>query len=398
MNLTPTGITNMIAEGNTELSFDEARTFSGINAGICYGSHGYWGTDVTNPDKAYNRFNKVASTGHHSIAGHVEVTVLLEDIPKAVAMVLNSLSEYNTSEKSGRYTKMTGASEKEQKKYNKWVAIFADKIKELYTDLDDKAVSKLAMENARYLLSIFTPTTMSYTTSIRQWNYILDWCKRFESLPMRKNNYNTKMKAALKELGDLIETKLFVRELRDFKRRQFDFLACQVKSTWSSPDIEEYFHETYLTTYESSFVALAQAQRHRNLDYYMVFSGKSERFYIPEIIREDESLSEEWIKDLTSLKSVVPQATLVKVYETGTVENFLLKCSERLCGRAQLEVMKQTKDTLIKIDKLGKYNDMLAKKLENYIKDDKIKTKCQILHSCKESCIHGPNGALGRVI
>ena len=34
---------------------------------------------------------------------------------------------------------------------------------------------------------------------------------------------------------------------------------------------------------------------------------------------------------------------LVKVNERGTWENFVLKCTERLCGAAQLEIMDQTK-------------------------------------------------------
>ena len=39
---------------------------------------------------------------------------------------------------------------------------------------------------------------------------------------------------------------------------------------------------------------------------------------------------------------------LVRVNERGTVENFVLKCTERLCGAAQLEIMDQTKEIMNK--------------------------------------------------
>lgn len=32
----------------------------------------------------------------------------------------------------------------------------------------------------------------------------------------------------------------------------------------------------------------------------------------------------------------------MQVNERGTIENFVLKCTERLCGSAQLEIMEQT--------------------------------------------------------
>jgi hypothetical protein len=48
---------------------------------------------------------------------------------------------------------------------------------------------------------------------------------------------------------------------------------------------------------------------------------------------------------------------LVKVNERGTVENFVLKCTERLCGAAQLEIMEQTVETMNKYLEAVK-NDM----------------------------------------
>lgn len=109
MKINVTGETCMLAE-NDEISLQEYEVFAGMNAGICYGEHGYYGTAITDPEKALKRFENVIKNGHHSIADHIRVTILLSDVPKAVAMVLNNLGDYATSEKSGRYTKMTGSS------------------------------------------------------------------------------------------------------------------------------------------------------------------------------------------------------------------------------------------------------------------------------------------------
>ena len=39
---------------------------------------------------------------------------------------------------------------------------------------------------------------------------------------------------------------------------------------------------------------------------------------------------------------------LVQVNERGTIENFVLKCMERLCGFSQLEIMQETKNIMNK--------------------------------------------------
>jgi len=74
---------------------------------------------------------------------------------------------------------------------------------------------------------------------------------------------------------------------------------------------------------------------------------KSPEYYVPKIIRDTE-FEEEWLRDITSLEEFYPQGMLIKVNERGTVENFVLKCTERLCGAAQLEIMEQTRNTMDK--------------------------------------------------
>ena len=45
---------------------------------------------------------------HHSVFGHDYISLYFEGIPKIIAMMINNEKDYNTSEKSGRYTVMFG--------------------------------------------------------------------------------------------------------------------------------------------------------------------------------------------------------------------------------------------------------------------------------------------------
>ena len=401
MKLTVTAITKE-QEGITKPDLIDMETFSGKNAGICYGSHGYFGTAVTDPEKALKRFETVGATGHHSVADHANVTILFEGIPKIVAMILNSNRVYATSEKSGRYTEMEGSSEIEKELYNKWVDIFTKEITDLDMGMGTKHINKLAMENARYLLSVFTPTTMSHTKNIKDWNYLIDWCEKYCEVLIQDGKYNSKFDRELygdiHRLGEALKELLYVGELRDTKDRHLNFLALQTNDIFRDIE-EEVFREQYTAVYKASFVHLAQAQRHRTIDYRMVFDGIATEFFVPYVIK-GTTLEEEWLNDISKVSNyTVPQGTLVKVIEQGTIDNFFLKCTERLCGRAQLEIATQTEYTLLKMEQHGKFTEPVRKELERYIKDGKVNTKCRIIKGgCKEPCIFGPSGALNRLV
>ena len=92
----------------------------------------------------------------------------------------------------------------------------------------------------------------------------------------------------------------------------------------------------YATTYNASFAELAQAQRHRTINYNMkVLEGQ---FYVPEILKDSESFVELWLSDLKELADNYPQATLLEINEMGTLDAFALKLKERKCTFAQLEI------------------------------------------------------------
>ena len=75
-------------------------------------------------------------------------------------MILNNEKVYNTSEKSARYTKMQPSKE-EKELYEKWIEIYKEICisAKISKNRRKKGSEKLAQENARYLISVFTPAT-----------------------------------------------------------------------------------------------------------------------------------------------------------------------------------------------------------------------------------------------
>ena len=364
---------------------EEALDFSGKEAGICYLPDDLDKLLNEEKEKTSKRVNRTLKSGHHSVFGHPTYNLSLQGIPKILAMILNNEKIYNTSEKSARYTKME-PSKAEKELYEKWIEIYKEKIAEEYPKIDEKRVEKLAQENARYLISIFTPATvMGHTLNFCQLNYTIHW---FEDYIKNEedNEFSKKLKPVLQEFIDEVQD-LNVEDLNSrMKNRKLSLFA--------SRDREEEFGENYCTTYLVSFAELAQAQRHRTLIYEMSFLEKPQ-YYIPSIIKGTK-LEEEWLKDISSLEKYYPQGMLVKVNERGTLENFILKCTERLCGAAQLEIMEQTNITL--------------KKYLEATKDTKPEIYAELLPyskgarctfpgwKCEAPCVFGGKGAMQRKI
>ena len=316
---------------------EEAINFSGKSAGICYMPDSMETLFSEPIEKTERRAKGTLASGHHSVFGHVTYNLSLEGIPKILAMILNNEKMYNTSEKSARYTKME-PSEKEEKLYEKWIEIYQKVIVEEYPEIDEKKVKKLAMENARYLISVFTPATiMEYTVNFGQLNYIAHWFEDFIK-NAEENAFNVKLKKVFREFNDKISD-LLVPELNsDVKGRTISLFAKRRR--------EEEFGENYCVNYQGTFAELAQAQRHRTL-YYEMFIPEEHRYFVPPIIKGTD-YEKEWLEDITSLDGEFPQGLLLDINERGTVENFVMKCQERLCGAAQLEIALQTKEILNK--------------------------------------------------
>ena len=439
MNFKVIGLT-VETDGMTPEQLEQAKIFSGKNAGICYMQDSYFDSTVSDPNRALPRFKTTVNNAHHSIADHVRIEVVLEGISKMLAMVLNSLQDYATSEKSGRYTVMTGNSERECELYDKWCKIYEECILNEDPFIDPKLAKKLAQENARYVLSVFTrSTSMGYSTSLRQWNYIYDWCQKYLNQYMQRyykayvdsmsggdskvtivykgtdipvSYFEEQLYFDLLKLSNFIYETMYVEDMRDTKDRCFEFLS-QYSGVENHPmrkydlscfepdgytgeylydenthSSDDYIGLVYNVSYTASFVQIAQAQRHRTLKYFMFsnFRVNGKEFFIPEIIRDSEYESE-WIEDLKSVEDLVPQGMLVCVIETGHISDFILKCKERLCGRAQWEIMRQTKLTAERFLEAANKSET-SEVVKSYVeqlrgKINNVATKFELCKGCK---------------
>lgn len=308
------------------------------SAAICY-TQKDWG-DILDESagKTESRIQATLDNGHHSVYEHRPISLYFERVPKILAMVLNNEKQYTTSEKSARYTEMKGLPEEEEEKYSKWRGILEGVILKKYPQIPVKQISKLAMENARYMISVFTPTKMRYTTNLRQMNYILGWMDDYIEMTPDENSFDFRLKKSMRSFINEFDD-LKVLKMKSGKQRQLSLFTDNISET-------RYFGDVYSTSYETSLASLAQAQRHRSLNYQIKLPKQPEKFFGPPILREDENLMKEWLEDIESISDCWPQGTMVMVSEKGTLDNFLLKCWERLCGKAQLEIMNQTKKTL----------------------------------------------------
>lgn len=370
---------------NHEISIDEVLKFSGHEAGICYMPDTMDALLSEDVEKTLRRANGTLKSGHHSVFAHVSYNFILEDIPKILAMVLNNEKVYNTSEKSARYTKMK-TSKQEERLYEKWIEIYKQKIIETYPNLDEKSVLKLSQENARYLISVFTPaTTMGYTVDARQLNYLINWSEDFIE-KAEDTEFNKLLKPVLKEFYDSVKQFKIDGLNSAEKNRKFSLFADR--------DRKEEWGENYCVNYYATFSQLAHAHRHRSL-YYEISLLEENKFIVPEIIKNTE-LEKEWLEDISSLQHNYPQGMLIKVNERGTVEKFIEKCQERLCGCAQLETVLQTQEILNKYLENTKESNI---DVYNFLLPYSKGARCTFPNfKCAKPCVWGAKHALDRKI
>lgn len=387
---------NLYLKEDGTFNTKEVLNLSGKIAGVCYDKEGFNHLINEPQEKTDRRIFMTLNNGHHSVYDHTYINFNIQNIPKILAMVLNNEKQYTTSEKSARYTKITPGensviTKEEVDLYNKWLELFESKIAKEYGNvLSSLKIKKLAQENARYLVTVFMPTQMIYTTSLRQINYMASWIASY--IEDNKNNLNyfeSKLSKAMGEfLKELERLNVLVPELMsNEKHRKLSLFGSNLEQ------ISELFSNVYETTYMGSFASLAQAQRHRTLDYQMEMLDKKE-YYVPPILENDSYLKDEWLEDINKVGWVIPQGELILISEMGKYEDFILKCKERLCSAAQVEIMHQTRDTLARYKKyLEDHNNALASDIIKYSHGP----RCTFPdYECPSDCKLGPVKKLDR--
>lgn len=396
---------------------EESILLAGKAAGICYMPDDYLSVGVQNEEKCIARANNNKQSGHHSTYEHSQLTFIIQT-SKIMCIILNSINTYATSEKSGRWTKMTGNSEIETEKYNKWVNNFKQIIAGYYKDSrKESEIEKLAMENARYMLDIFYPTTLEYSIRYKDLSYLIvhleklvkDFDRKTINRAVEKRNF---IKRLIEEIKDLIlafEEAVFVDRtylLDDPKDSCIRILDNLTDESFDSSDYKTEIANSYSLRYKGSFAMIAQSQRHRSLRY-SILNINFKEYYIPAIIR-NTPYEIEWIKDLQELSSneLIPCATLLDIYEQGIVDDYILKIKERLCNRAQLEICEVEQQNTIMFALYAhnisnkKFNKILSEIVipkENIFKS-RVLPRCAIPgYVCHEPCKYGKNGLIRNI-
>jgi len=347
----------------------EMDKIGGLTAGVCYLPDTIDKLFGEAEEKTKKREAMIKGSGHKSPFDHSYVNLEINDIPKIVAMILNDEQMYTTSEKSARYKRMA-LPDDENEVYEKWLPIFEGEIKKLqdvapdwFTDIK---IKKLAQENARYLTSVFTPTSMVYTMSYRQLNIVYrKFAKEIDLLQGQTDAFSTKLRPVLIEFNQRLSELGYIDEKLSLDDKNFVVKLFNR----SEREIVEQFGECYTLRYDASFAQLAQAHRHRTIDYSIKMKdfGKA-GFYIPPILKGTEH-EELWLADCQKMADKIPQGMLVPVVERGTIENFILKTKERNCTCAQLEIDNQTTASKQKLyGHLVAENPALAEELKPYMK------------------------------
>ena len=307
---------NQFLKSNGTFDKEEAIKLSGKIAGVCYDKEGFSHLQNEPLDRTMRRVDMTLNNGHHSVYDH-----------------------------------------------NKWIDIFKLKIKAEYGNyFNDSKIQKLAQENARYLVTVFMPTQMIYSTSLRQINYIASWMLKYIEEADKSNVFESKLATYMQQFVDALDGVNVLEGglMRNEKSRTISLFGKDLDKK------EEHFGDVYSTLYKGSFAELAQAHRHRTLDYQIEMLDNKE-YFVPPIIQDEPVLVDEWLGDMHLVEKVNPQGELVKISEVGKYQDFILKCKERLCSAAQLEIMKQTQATLLKYKKaLEESGSPLASDIEKY--------------------------------
>mgnify|MGYP003310144721 FL=1 len=395
---------------------EEAVCISGKAAGICYMPDDYLSNGIQDNEKALKRAKMNAESGHYSVYEHTHISFIIET-DKMMAMILNSTGLYCTSEKSARYTAMKGNTELEDQLYNKWRDIFKNLAKDyyLYKDCSDTELDKIAMENARYMLSVFTPTVLEYTIPFSRAILIPEWLdnlaydieRSFDAdleFVNKDRYFWSKVASECIELAENIRSAIGITKedsiLKDHKNMgielfsKFNTIRRLSNIIYNLKDIDEIddneynsYTDNYCIHYQASFAELAQAQRHRTLRYN-INSINNNLYYIPELISEE--YKSEWINDFNKLRenNIYPQGIILDIEEEGRFEEFVLKCKERLCLRAQTEIRMNTEDTLLAFafcNNLNNVNSFILNSMMANVSTAKLRCQCKG-YTCKEPC------------
>ena len=359
---------------NGTYDLDKSVEYGGRMAGICYSKEGLPGSLKEDSEKAIKRATSTARNGHQSVFDHTNITLQVKG-PKILNMILNNEGQYNTTERSLRYVEPTSENTTyidpvEMELYKKWYDIFYKEIEKKvlphFIDLYGEKQAKFkcrnyAKENARYILSVFTETEMVHTIPLAQLNREITYMEKYlKETPY--DNFNARLIPVIKSyIEECKRLNLYYEDLDvNYADRSLRLFRDDL-SVFKNEFGNNYSYSSFM-----SYACLAEFQRHRTLNFSMERPDKP-RFYVPNIIKDNKELQEEFLKDMEKVRHHFPQGELVLVHQDGRMDDFIMMMQQRECTAALYEIWNQTDEIKKKyMESLEEQNHPLKDKFKQY--------------------------------
>ena len=365
----------------------EALYDAGVKAAVCFKEGNITPAmirETETEERIIERGINTIMSDHTSPSEQPQVSLEIVGIPKILCMILNNEHQYTADERSLRYTEVKPneyISDIEVELYNKWLNIFIKILNDEYLDFFKKfnkgeneektnkkvaiAIKKIAQENARYMVSVFMPTTLTYTVPFAQINKLCLYMERIINNP--KNDFEKLLIPYLKEfIEGLKEFDVLMTEKDVFKfcpklaqnesenllyknNKGIDLSLFAERNKFSGINMPNEYGVVFSYNMEISLASLAQFHRHRTINYEMTTpSLEEEKFYIPLLLDGKKDLTKEWLSDILKVNKFYPQGKIVKVNANGPLKhlvNYVGK--ERACDRAFLETEDMFTNTML---------------------------------------------------
>ncbi len=417
----------LAADGKIDLK--QAFRYAGIKAAWCFKDGDATPEIIRNmpEEDLVGRGVRTFLSDHGTPSEHQGVSVEITGIPKLLCMILNNEKQESADERSLRYTTVKPSeyiSEIEVDLYNKWYQKFYEVLWDNYSDFflktvvdakteaerekkAKKAAGRIAQENARNFVSVMTPTSISYTAPLYQWQRI------YRMLEMMVKNPKTCLeqmavpyaKDLMKQLVDLRivfsvkdAAQLYPKVLEDVKdgreilykhNKQIGLSLFAVNNPFTGLDKPNDFGAEINYNFVCSIASFAQRHRHRTSDFEERELSEYS-FVTPQFIK-GTPLEIEYAKDMMLVKGLFPQGQNIEGNLVSSVKKVIQYIGkERACDRAQWE----TEDFFVN-DLLPKIVDGLEERPEYQQEKDYIKRyylgKCRCQYpdyNCPTPCGH----------
>lgn len=363
-----------LTSDGSKVDLKEAFRYSGIKAAWCY-KKGTATPEIIREMSEEDLIRIGINTwvdDHGTPDEHYQVSVEITNIPKLLCMILNSEHQYTADERSLRYTKVLenpAISPLEIELYNKWYQIFVNIFETQYGEWfyqinqkDEKKAKadmrKKAQENARYFISVFTPTSIAYTAPWYQWQKIAAFLQDLISnpnTPLKKAMVpyaqdmitqlidlrvvvETKEAASLyPDLEKILEEKKDHRELLYRNNKETKFYLFADNNPFSGIDKPNSFESSINYNSRLSIAGFADVLRHRT-SYLSMKEPTLFSFITPPFIR-GTIYEKGYMTDMQRVNGIYPQGQIIDFNVDSSIYRIVqFMGKERACERPQQEV------------------------------------------------------------